>query len=185
MLMKAHVLGVEHAVQLHDHTGDLNRLIRSTLSKKAFSLIAEEWSWNKHEITVGHRVAGELGLEWLNMEMTEDQQEAAGILNMLKKRRPDFDEMAGRIIYEIDPLTRLPKEDGIREDYWVEQILNARTSGDVFVMCGMLHLPHFTKRLRATGFEASEDCICEHDWYFAQSKSICEGVRNARKNVTS
>jgi len=183
--MNAYVLGVEHGVQLHDPTGDLNRLIRSVLSKESFSLIAEEWSWDKHQVTAGGRVAGELGLDWLNMEMTEDQQNAAGILDVLKKRRPEFDDVAVRVYYELDPFTRLPREDGIREDYWVEQIVSRRTAGDVFVMCGMLHLPHFTIRLRAAGFEATEDCICEHSWYSKKSKSNCERVREARKRVAS
>lgn len=106
------------------------------LEAHGIALIAEENRLFRD--TVSKRLADSRGLSWIQIDMSIDERLKAGIYeklaNRMQIRRYDADGnpiMANRYA---------EREDGIREEWWLNKIEGAIKSGTVLVVCGCLHV---------------------------------------------
>jgi hypothetical protein len=131
------VIGTDHRMQSND--AGFNGLLRGLLTRNFYEpvrAIAEEY----HELigeSVAQRVARELGLRWYNVDMTDEEKQAAGILKEQHWRRDNKLTM------------RVPSDD-IREEAWIAKIDTGPWT--TILICGYLHFEPVIKKLRAKGY---------------------------------
>lgn len=136
------VIGTDHRMQ-HSERG-LEALIRAWLDQRyiePLQAVAEEYSDDIGE-SIAQRIVRERkqhGIRWYNLDMTEDEKNAAGILKEQRARPASKNGVA----------FRLPSDD-IREHAWVNKLVNSG-SGTTFVICGYLHYEALVGKLQQRG----------------------------------
>jgi hypothetical protein len=180
--MKVIILGVDHAIQWQDYEGRLEANIRNLCSQNHFSLIAEEWSTCRYRDveTVAKKVANR-SIPWANVEMDDKRMEELRILDCIRRRRPQVDDINGVVVREIPDTTYLPEADRQREEYWIAQIESRVSEGTVLMVCGMIHALPLAGRMKAAGFEVTVTTLCEHAWYRGMPITTCAEVEMKRQ----
>jgi hypothetical protein len=136
------VIGTDHRMQGAE--AGLEALIRAWLDQRyiePLQAVAEEYSEDIGE-SIAQRIVQERkqdGMHWYNLDMTEDEKHAAGILKEQRARPASKNGVA----------FRLPSDD-IREDAWVDKLVKSG-SGTTLVICGYLHCQSLAGKLRKKG----------------------------------
>jgi hypothetical protein len=142
--MKLIILGTEH--ELQDSDGCLKDLVVSITESEQVTLIGEEH--RPASISVALQVAESKGIPWVQIDMNTEQRLKAGIDEKLNQR--------WKIRHEVDgSVTQLhryaPKEDGIREEFWLERIAEQPTNETTLLICGALHSRKVSEKAQQKG----------------------------------
>lgn len=157
--MKIMLLGLNHALQWKDPTGDLRKIIEEQQTNAGVGLVAEEASGLP--TTVAQRLAFKYDTPWLDIDMSTADRKLAGIYEALKQRRPEPLGLAENAHYRS---LYLPAEDGIREREWTSRILKSRV--DVALcLCGFMHVDPFTQKLEEGGCRVEKLNLTELTWF--------------------
>jgi hypothetical protein len=156
-IMNILIVSIDHYLQLLEAETDsetlrasklnLRKLLQLRIAGGNLTMIFEESSPTKSTIAAQLASQSDPEIPWRNIIMTEDERRAAGIFDALRNRpgHPDWDNME----YWIE---RRILEDLVREDFFVNQILEASDSpGDVLVLLGDMHVMPVADRLGAKG----------------------------------
>jgi hypothetical protein len=138
------ILGTDHLLQCDDE--DLKVLILDIVTRQRVTLIAEEC--RPLLDTIARQMAPSLGIQWIQIDMSIDEQVKAGIRGKLSNRMQiRFD--ANRDMYV--PPRYAPVEDGIREEFWLDRIQETADDGTVLVICGASHSAPFAEKAEKRG----------------------------------
>lgn len=162
MIRNVTAIGLDHSLQQEDPTGDLRKLLHTVFLNSRADLVGEEA--HLMPSTVAKQVASDVGIPWLNVDMDLAQRIQAGIDQELAGREwgPVF--KAGNAAPVGMRGCYLPHADGIREEYWISQILK-RDFNSAVMLCGGLHLSPLARKLRERGFRVDQMNVCEQEWY--------------------
>ena len=176
--MKATILGTDHLTQWQDFEGRLQPIVRDICLKGNLDLIAEEWSTKRYRDaeTVGKKVAASLSIAWDNVEMSDERMAELGILECVRRRRPELDDIAGVLVQEIPDTVYMPNADRLREEHWIQQIQIKKPSRGVLMICGLIHVAPLAVRMTASGFTVGTNSLCEHAWYRSKYGKKCDDV---------
>jgi hypothetical protein len=154
--MRAFVLGVDHVIQEVDHSDELRNILLELHHEQPCDLIAEEWGQNakKNCSTVASRLASDLGIQRLNVEMTDDLMKEAGIFDAVAKRRQYG-----------PPDAYLDEADSKRESHWVSEIQKFGPKKRAIILCGMRHAQGLSEKLKAAGFYVTMKTLQDWEWY--------------------
>jgi hypothetical protein len=133
------VVGTDHSFQ-HSVAG-FRGLLHGLTSMNFFeplTAIAEEFHEDIGVTSVAKELAEERAVPWLNVDMTNEEKQRAGIL----QEQRDRPKPQGNVVYRVP-------SDEVRENAWAGKLV-AR-SGTVAVVCGYLHLEPLVAKLRAGG----------------------------------
>ena len=131
-------------------------MLESIVRAQSVKFVAEEVNADKmpNVQSVARDTASSINIPWKSIDMTAEQRKDAGI----------YDELATRPFVRFDPVTGLHEErvyfrraDGIREEFWLDQIAEANPSGNVLIICGYSHLEFLIKRVVARGWTAAKE----------------------------
>jgi hypothetical protein len=153
------IVGIDHEWQLlPDSSGadklrsqkdDLKRILTDGIAPRRIRFIAEESKLGKATIAMYLAESSNPAIPWVNIIMTEEEREKAGIAAALKKPRQ------GSVVYdgtaEFRMVCRIP-EDEKREDFFIEATL--RQAGDaknILMLLGGMHVDAVDKKLRLMG----------------------------------
>ena len=99
--------------------------------------------------SLGRQVAESLNLPWVQIDMTLEDRIRTGIDGKLSNR------MQIRRYHENgDPemaIRYAPREDGIREEFWLDRIEQQARVGTVLVICGCLHCGPLSEKAEKRG----------------------------------
>lgn len=143
--MELIVLAIDHDRQCHDRR--LKALIAELVEREQVTLIAEE---NRPlSNTLGKQVSESMNLPWLQIDMSIEDRIKAGIDGKLSNRMQirGYNE-------DGDPKMAIryaPREDGIRENFWLDRIEGAGKNGTVLVICGCLHCVPLSEKAEKRG----------------------------------
>ena len=142
--MQIMILGTDHLLQGDDE--DLKILISDIVARYRVTLIAEE---NRAMVeTIARQMAPSLGIQWIQIDMSIDEQVKAGIRAKLSNRMIDrYDANCDLYV----PARYAPKEDGIREEFWLDRIQEAAVDGTTLVICGAVHPTPFAEKAEKRG----------------------------------
>jgi hypothetical protein len=144
MMMQIIILGTDHLLQRDDE--DLRLLISGIIARQRVTLIAEE---NRAMVdTIARQMAPSLGIPWIQIDMSIDQQVKVGIWGKLWHRIQDRYDANGDVYV---PARYAPKEDGIREEFWLDRIQEAVDGGTTLVICGATHSLPFAEKAEKRG----------------------------------
>jgi len=127
------VLGIDHERQCHDQ--GLKAFISELVERKQVTLIAEE---NRLLLnTVGRQVSESMNLPWLQIDMSTEEGIKAGIQEKMTNRMQTrgYDKNG----YPKLAIRYAPREDGIREEFWLDKIEASDKNATALVICGCLH----------------------------------------------
>lgn len=146
--MKLIIIGTEHWLQ--DSDPCLRDLVASVTESEDVTFMGEEHL--PSSISVAQQVAQSKGIPWLQVDMNTDQRVKAGIDQKLLNRM--------QVRYEVDgPVTQLcryaPKEDGIREYFWLDRIAEQQTKGSALLVCGALHAWKVVEKAHLKGYDTT------------------------------
>jgi hypothetical protein len=132
------VIGTDHGLQERDpgFEGLLRALVKINFIQP-LAAVGEEFGRKMSEATVARRVADEAGLRWINIDMTLEEREEAGILQDQRSRPISTNRIC----------TRVPSDD-IREEEWVRRLTESG-EGTTIVICGYLHFDALVEKLRS------------------------------------
>lgn len=143
------VIGTDHRMQSSDP--EFEALLYAFTKRQwiePLTAIAEE----HHEGTIGNSVAQRLAeakcLRWYNIDMTDAEKQAAGILEEQQRRR------------ELCPHCRVPSDD-VREDAWVGKLAQSEPGTTTVVICGYLHLEPLVRKLKKRGHQVEQRVYVE------------------------
>jgi hypothetical protein len=134
------VVGTDHRMQ-HSEAG-LKGLLQAWMAirfTEPLTAVAEEFHENIGTTSVAQELAQDRRLTWFNIDMTTEEKQAAGILEEQRNRPAPQENVSYRI-----------PSDEIREDAWVEKLINGET-GTIIVVCGYAHFESLVEKLRARG----------------------------------
>jgi hypothetical protein len=134
------VIGTDHRIQ----PGEVGfEAMLDAFVKKRWILplryIAEEYAPNLGE-TAAQRIAKESDLNWYNLDLSHDERIAVGILEEQQRRPACKDNVAYRV----------PSDD-VRENAWVEKVLDSGRGCTTIAICGFCHFESFVQKLEARG----------------------------------
>ena len=166
--MNVHIISLEHPFQYLEQDDDSvllqtqKRKLRDLLSFQISSVAAIYEESSPQKPTIAFQLAGECGLPWHNICMTDEERREAGVYEALRNRgsAPDWDDEGFSIEYRIP-------EDDVREDYFVEKLVGSRdVDGIVIALLGDMHTLAVAKKLAALGHVASVDrtLIAKQRW---------------------
>jgi hypothetical protein len=149
------VIGVNHGLQEYDlgFLGMLSGLLKNQ-RKDELVAIAEEYRGKPAESPIC-QLATERGLNWYNVDMSDEEKKQAGISEDQQNRGPSggivTQEKEQEIMDYIEGNTayRVPTDD-IREQKWVEKLVSSE-AGTTLVICGYVHFEPLVEKLRAKG----------------------------------
>jgi hypothetical protein len=150
------ILGTDHTLQPSD--SGLKAKLDSILCEQIVTLIAEEVDADKMPNV--RTVARDLTdiavpkIHWVSIDMTTDQKQVAGIYERLKDRprvrfHPDKGVYEDRVYFLY--------ADGVREEFWLDRVVEAKSEGSVLIVCGYSHLESLVERAKARGWTAAKD----------------------------
>jgi hypothetical protein len=138
------ILGIDHVLQSDDQ--DLKVLVSDIVARHCVTLIAEETRPMLETVACG--VSRSLGLRWIEIDMSLDDQVKTGIREKLSNRMQiSFD--ANRDMY-LTPRYALV-EDGIREEFWLDRIEETADDGTVLIICGAAHVSPLADKAEKRG----------------------------------
>jgi hypothetical protein len=139
------VLGTDHTFQYCDES--LKELIAKLIESELVALIGEESTPN----SIANQVADSKGIKWIPVDMTERERNDAGIGNLSLRR------MRYRACRHLpdDVAIYAPKEDGVREAYWLTQLENEKAGGTVLLVCGAVHVRPLSEKAQNLGHQVT------------------------------
>jgi hypothetical protein len=143
--MKIILLGTAHPLQRGDP--GLRERIEALIQSEHVTLIGEEYN----ATSVAHQVAACKHVPWIKIDMTDQEREDAGIGTLFCRRA--LYRAANGLDDEI--AIYAPKEDGIREEFWLTKIGNEVTAGPILLICGAAHVPPLTTKATLRGHQVS------------------------------
>lgn len=153
------IISIDHSFQIVEEEIDsaqlrtqkraLRELLQIYLAGHKVAMIFEESS--PSQVSIADRLAShnDPAILWHNINMTNDERQAAGILDALENRPVHLVPEGGtrRILIQ----DRIP-EDVIRENFFVNKILEGTDSdGKILVLLGNMHVIPVAEKLRAMG----------------------------------
>ncbi len=135
----------------------LENQLREAIESRKVEFIGEE---SKHGVeTIAKRLADQHmpRILWVNIDMTDDEEKAAGIFDALQDRPfdADFDD-EGRLMRRYH---RIP-EDETRECFFAEKIRNhAKGAQSVLVVCGLCHMAPLEEKLEKACDQVEASCL--------------------------
>ncbi len=154
------IISIDHSFQIVEEEIDsaqlrtqkraLHEFLQIYLAGHKVAMIFEESSPSK--VSIANRLASQNdpSIPWRNINMTDDERQAANILDKLKNRPYHYEREPGNLV-PSEILHRIPA-DFIREDFFINRILEAEDSGgDVLVLMGNMHVMPVTEKLRMMG----------------------------------
>jgi hypothetical protein len=144
-IMDLIIIGTDHDLQ--DSDRGLKDLIAALSESHAVALIGEEHCWPS--LSVAQEVARSREIRWIQMDMDDAERSKAGIAQKLLNRMQirGYDAKGLPIL----PPRYAPKEDGMREQYWLDRIEEAWTGGSALVVCGCLHAAPLSEKAETRG----------------------------------
>jgi hypothetical protein len=144
--MKLIIIGTER--ELQDPDAYLKDLVALLTPSEQVTLIGEEH--RPSSISVARQVAQSKGIPWVQIDMNTEQRMKAGIDEKLPNRMQIRYEADGTITQR---LRYAPKEDGIREEFWLDRIAERQAEGTALVICGALHTRKVSEKAQQQGHE--------------------------------
>ena len=138
------IIGTDHTLQGSDVC--LKDFIARITESEQATLIGEEYAPNG----VAHRVADSKGIRWVGIDMNPEQRRKAGIEEKLINRMQIRYEADGAVVQR---LRYAPKEDGIREEFWLDRIAEEQTEGTALIVCGALHARKVSEKAGQKGHD--------------------------------
>jgi len=146
------VIGTDHRFQEHD--AGLEALLRTWTESRFFeplTAIAEEYHERLGKSSIAQRIAAERHVDWLNIDMTIQEKQEAGI----------FEEQSNRPgMFQANVTYRVLSDD-IREEAWIRKMTQSISSGTTIVVCGYLHCASLVQKLRALGHSVDQRIYLE------------------------
>jgi hypothetical protein len=143
--MKLIVLGTDHYLQPSDP--GLKQCVDALVAADCVTLIGEEYT----PMSVAHQVAESKGIQWIQIDMTEEERNRAGIGDLLLRK---FRHRANNFI-DDEIAIYSPKGDGVREEYWLRKIEHQGDHVTALLICGACHLRPVTTKAQARGHQVS------------------------------
>jgi hypothetical protein len=143
--MKLIIIGTDH--ELQDSDTHLKDLVASLAETEQVTLIGEEHL--PSSISVAQQVAQSKGIPWVQIDMNAGQRLKASIDEKLRDRTQVRYEADGTVTQR---LRYAPKEDGIREEFWLDRIAEQQTKGTALVICGALHARKVSEKANQKGY---------------------------------
>jgi hypothetical protein len=144
--MKLIIIGTDHQLQGSD--ADLKDLVASLTKSEQATLIGEEYP--SSSISVARQVAQSKGILWLQIDMNTEQRLKAGIYEKLLNRTQILCEADGTVTQRH---RYAPKEDGIREEFWLDRIAERQIDGTALLICGALHARKVSEKAHEKGHD--------------------------------
>ena len=88
-----------------------------------------------------------LDVSWIQIDMSTQKQKEAGIYDRLSRRRDIYNEEGN--FRPREPY--FSREDGIREEHWLNRIEERAQEGRVLVVCGNYHKNPFAEKAERHG----------------------------------
>jgi hypothetical protein len=111
------------------------------------TLIGEEYPFST--ISVARQVAESKSVPWIQIDMDTEQRLKAGIYEHLQNRMQIRYEADGTLTQR---LRYAPKEDGIREEFWLERI-EEHADRTALLICGAIHARTVSKKATRKGHD--------------------------------
>ena len=150
--MRLVIIGTEHDFQ--DFDEDLRKCIANVMESEHATLICEEYLkamyCRRAPISIAHQVADSKKIPWVQIDMITEQRIAAGIDAKLYNRMQVRYEADGTVVQR---LRYAPKEDGIREEFWLDRIAEEQTEGTALIVCGALHARKLSEKAKQRGHD--------------------------------
>jgi|ERR1700730_101734 len=144
--MRIIILGTDHELQCHDQ--DLKALITEIVARERVTFVAEE---NRPLLdTLARKVSDSMGLRWIQIDMSIEDQIKAGINGKLLNRMQLRYDASGN---PTSAIRYAPVEDGIREEFWLDRIQEAADDGTGLVICGCLHCLPLAEKAEKRGYK--------------------------------
>lgn len=125
------MLGTSHLIQ---DEPDFEGPVKGACEDYGINMVAEEFPFETESVV--HRVAREMQIPYLQIDMTPGEQIGHAIYEELGKR--------AECLPRED--CRLSHADAIREDFWLEKIESKTGRGRVLVVCGYLHVNYLAEK---------------------------------------
>jgi len=158
--MRCVIIGLDHDIQgvdTKDH--DVEKCLTGVLDgDPEIALIADEQSPQIDRETVARRIASKRGIRWAAIDMPHEIKQQHGIVEALADRWGFDDHRNVMFGFYLD------HEDGIREKYWISQIMQDGAES-VVVVCGVLHLEPLAAKMSALGWEVRQVNLCDEEFY--------------------
>jgi hypothetical protein len=139
------ILGTDHCLQ--DSDEGLKHVVNSITESNQVTLIGEEHG--PVSISVARQVAESNGIPWVQIDMDIAQRLKVGIDEKLNSRMKIRYESNGSVT-QLDRYA--PREDGIREEFWLERIAEHPTNGTALLICGALHARKVSDKAKQKGY---------------------------------
>lgn len=139
------IIGTEHDLQ--DSDSYLKDLVASLSESEQVTLIGEEHAFSS--ISVARQVAQSKGIPWVQIDMDAGERRKAGIEDKLLNRMQIRYEADGTV---TSRLRYAPKEDGIREEFWLQRIATPQAEGPTLLVCGALHARKVSEKANQKGY---------------------------------
>lgn len=130
------ILGTSHFFQ---DEPDIERPVRRACEGYGIKMVAEEFPFEAESVVC--RVAREMQIPYLQIDLNPGEQIGHGIYDELRKRN--------ECLARED--CRLSHADEIREECWLDRIEANVNSGRVLVVCGYLHVSYFSEKVARHG----------------------------------
>lgn len=139
----------EDSAELRRTKDALENLLTKTIESRQVQFIGEE---SKDEVeTIAKQLADQQNpkIPWTNIDMTDDEEKAAGIFDALQARPFDTDyDDDGRLMRRYH---RIP-EDQTREYFFIEKIRKrVKAAESILVICGHCHVEGLRAKFQELG----------------------------------
>jgi hypothetical protein len=155
------IVAIDHGLQLQQAASDssktkaqkdqLEALLKAEIPRRQVRFIGEESRQGEVTIASALADAADPTIPWRNIDMTDADRDAAGIMEALKHRpgHPDQDTM------QIWIESRIP-EDNIRETFFIDQTMkHAAEAQSILMLLGDMHVDAVADKLRRMGHRVS------------------------------
>jgi hypothetical protein len=130
--VKVIVLGTDHCLQPDD--SDLKKRVQEVIRSEQVVLIGEEISPESRGVV--RQVAEANRIRWIPIDMSTAEKIEAGIYDKLSDRMQESYPHGLPILRN----RYAPREDGIREEFWLDKIEKVGTDGAALIVCGCSHV---------------------------------------------
>ena len=143
------IIGIDK--ELQDFDQRLKDLIAHLTESEQVTLIGEEHL--PASLSVAQQVAQSRGISWIQIDMDTGERIAAGIYDKLFNRTQirGYDEHG----MPIQAIRYAVKEDGVREELWLDRIAEHQAQGTALLICGALHARPLVKKAQQKGHDTS------------------------------
>lgn len=139
------IIGTDHDVQRSDP--QLKAFIEQTVDEEHVNIIGEERPFEA--TSVAREVAKSRQIPWVQVDMTTEHRIRAGIKDKLDTRMLHWNSNEYGI--PVETLCYAPREDGIREHFWLDRIAERNVVGPAMIVCGAAHARPLAEKAESRG----------------------------------